>query len=483
MTRSDVPGVEEYVTARGSDLLRTAWYLTGDGERARDLVARVLGRQLAHWDQVAAEGVGAMDTHLRRALVRAHLAHGDPGAASATDGLAGRLRSLPRLDRAAVVLRLVDGIPPDRVADLLDVSPAAVRTHTAAAVDALGLSEEALVMALAALVPVNPATEGLTALAGEYAVRRHRVRRVASWVGAGMVVAVAAAAAGSAALTADRDPVPRPVATATSSATTLAFQYCQQDYPSGYPPAELRNVSAAFDSVLVCARTDPDSVWSGSLPPDDALVSPAGLDSLRLEARGDVSGCPRLPRGPAFRLLVRAHDGTIVSYPNEALRCDGWLVLSDYYVAVAEQRLDPSTGRGPGGYLGCPPVPDGPDALARSQALPPDARFVTATVCLHPASQGAVTEQPRFRPVRMNVLGDAQLVPLNRDLAAGTHFGPAKACEATGWVYAVRGATADGVEVDLVNGCPDELVVPGRRTAIYTSPDTRSMLRALVIAN
>ena len=30
----------------------------------------------------------------------------------------------------------------------------------------------------------------------------------------------------------------------------------------------------------------------------------------------------------------------------------------------------------------------------------------------------------------------------------------------------------------LVNGCPDELVVPGRRTAVYTSPETESMLRA-----
>jgi DNA-directed RNA polymerase specialized sigma24 family protein len=483
MARSDVPGVDEYVTARGSDLVRTAWYLTGDGDRARDLVARVLGRQLAHWEQVASEGAGAMDTHLRRALVRAHLAGDQPSDTVATEGLSGRLRSLPRRERAAVVLRLVDGMPPDRVADLLDVSPAVVRTHTAAAIDALGLSEDALVMALAGLVPVSPATEGLAELARAYAVRRHRVRRLASWAGAAMVVAVAAGLAGSAALSADPDPSPHPVVTTTSSATTLAFQYCQQDYPSGYPPAELREVSAAFDSVLVCARTDADSVWSGSLPPDDALTSPAGLDSLRLEARGDVSGCPRLPGGPAFRLLVRAHDGTIVSYPNEALRCDGWLVLSDYYVAVAEQRLDPSAGRGAGGYLGCPPIQDGPDALSQSHALPSGARFVTATVCLHPATQGAITQQPRFRPVRANVLGDTQLVPLNRDLAAGTHHGPAKACEVTEWVYVVRGVTADGVVVDLMGGCPNELVVPGRRTAVYTSPDTESMLRALVIAN
>jgi hypothetical protein len=196
-----------------------------------------------------------------------------------------------------------------------------------------------------------------------------------------------------------------------------------------------------------------------------------------------VSGCPRLPRGPAFRLLARAHDGTVVSYSNEVLRCDGWLLLANYYVAVAEQRLNPAVGTDTDGYLGCPAVPDGPDVLSRTHALPPHAQFVTATVCLHPAVELPMTAQPRFRAVRASVLGDSQLAPLNRDLAAGTHHGPAKACETTSWIFAVRGVTSDGVVVDLVNGCPDELVVPGRRTAIYTSADTESMLRAVVAAN
>jgi hypothetical protein len=324
----------------------------------------------------------------------------------------------------------------------------------------------------------EPTTEGLAQGARRYAARVRRLRVG----GLAALTAVVVAAAASVALSVGRDraldpAVPTPSA---STATLLPFQYCQQTYPSRYPPADLGKVSESFDAVLVCARTDTDSVWSGSLPPDDAVVDPARLDTLRLEARGDVSGCPQLPRGPAFRVLVRSPDGTIVSYPNEALRCDGWLLLADYYVAVAEQRTDPSTGTNPDGYLGCPPLADGPDVLSRTHALPPDAQFVTATVCLHPAVQYPITEQPRFRQIRANVLGNAQLGPLNRDLAAGTHFGPAEQCDGTGWVYAVRGVTTDGVVVDLVNGCPNELVVPGRRTAIHTSQETESMLRALV---
>jgi DNA-directed RNA polymerase specialized sigma24 family protein len=489
------PSLDDYVAARGPDLLRTAWLLTGDADAAQRLVRDALAAAWPQWEHLVRSGAGSNDRELLGLLVRRHL-HGrrpavprdaPPDAAptaptapaDAQTRLLDALARLRRADRARVVLAVAEGLGNTRVAALLDEPASATRRHLRQATDLLcadtGLSLDELADALDALVP--PAVP-LGQLTPPPPGNQRRWRRAGGWA------AVTAAALGVALTVGSLSDDPQqPTPTPAPSTTTLAFQYCEQDHPSAYPPPGFGSVSEVFAAALVCARTDVDSVWSGSLPPDDELTAPAGLDSLRLEPRGDATGCPALPRGPAFRLLLRTLDGAVVSYPNESLRCDGWLALSDYYVAVAEQRLNPQTGRGAGGYLGCPPLTAPPDRQSGTPTLPPDVRFVTATVCLHPASSGAVTQQPRFRPVRMNVLGDTQLVSLNRDLAAGAHPGPRTRCVQQGWTYVLRGLTRDGALVELANGCPDELTLRGSRTTVDLGPDTESMLRALVVAN
>ena len=45
-------GFDAYVEARGADLLRTAFLLTGDHQRAEDLVQTALGKVWSRWDHV-----------------------------------------------------------------------------------------------------------------------------------------------------------------------------------------------------------------------------------------------------------------------------------------------------------------------------------------------------------------------------------------------------------------------------------------------
>jgi len=331
---------------------------------------------------------------------------------------------------------------------------------------------------LTAAAPSDPPADGLTEGARRYAarVRRARVAGIAA------LTAVVVAVVGSLALAVGHDRALVPATPSPSPSTYLEpWQYCQQDFPARNPTPQAQQLSSRFAAVLVCARTDVDSVWAGPLPPDRAVAEPGGIDSLRLEPRGGGSGCPDLPTGPAFRLLALTHDGTVVSYPNEAMRCNGWLLLADYLVAAADLDTDPRTGVGDDGYLGCPPFLTRPSKPAGPTSLPVGTRFTTATICLHPDVPDPLTSPPVPRGIRSNILGDSQLVPLNRDVGHGTSSGPRRTCDASGWVYVVRGLTEQGQVVELANGCPDELLLAsGTGAVVRMSEDTTSMLRALV---
>jgi RNA polymerase sigma-70 factor (sigma-E family) len=497
-----LPGIDEYVVARGGDLLRTAWLLTGDRHRAEDLVRTALGKALPHWRHIAASEAGHHDADVRRLMMTSYTAgrrHGrgdgrpsqhpsgqvwaPPDPRDVEDAVLRRdvlraLDGLPRVQRAVIVLRYFDDLSEAQTADALELSPGTVRSQSTRALAALAPTLAApasgphdpqwkLRDALGRTAPSSPSVDGLADSVRGYAarVRRRRRRTAAS------LTAVALVAAGTLALATGPelpflprpDPVPMPTVTSTQPVSSgLAFQSCQlPTIPLTGLSRNARPPSQRYDAVLVCARTDQDSVWSGSLPPDDVVAAPEALDSLRIEPRDEGVGCPPLPSGPAFRLLVRSKDGAVAYLPNEALRCQGWEMLASYFVAVAEQRGSPEADPLDGGYLGCPPLWQTPSTTVLT-TLPRGTVLATATICLHPLVEATLSEVPRLRPMRGGVLGEVQLGPLNEELARrGTVRSPRAPCTQQSWVYVLRAVTADRRLVELAGNCPHELEVVG----------------------
>ena len=78
---AEPPSFDEYVVARGADLLRTAWLLVGDDRGAEELVRATLARSWPQWRHLSEVGAGSYDAELRRSL------DGDlPAAAAARRG-------------------------------------------------------------------------------------------------------------------------------------------------------------------------------------------------------------------------------------------------------------------------------------------------------------------------------------------------------------------------------------------------------------
>jgi RNA polymerase sigma-70 factor (sigma-E family) len=152
---------EEYVSASSGRLLRFAYVLCGDRFLAEDLVQDVLSRTHRHWRRIEIENP---DAYLRAALVRAHLSWRrrrvstekvlaeppEPAAGSAdfTQQLAARdelwslLATLPRAQRAVMVLRFYEDLDDRRIAEVLGCAPVTVRVHASRAMATLraGLS-------------------------------------------------------------------------------------------------------------------------------------------------------------------------------------------------------------------------------------------------------------------------------------------------------------------------------------------------------
>lgn len=136
----------EYVRANGGRLLRFAYLQTGDAATAQDVVQTVLARALLSWRRISD---GSPDAYLRRAVInerttlwrrigrREVLSHTLPDVAvvdpiAITDArhlLVTALRQLPRQQRAAVVLRYLEDLPDEQVAEILGCSPTTVRSH------------------------------------------------------------------------------------------------------------------------------------------------------------------------------------------------------------------------------------------------------------------------------------------------------------------------------------------------------------------
>ena len=151
------PTFEEYVATRGRALWRSAWLLTGDAQRAEDLVQTALVKCWRRWDRIAKDG--SVDGYIRRALVTTYMDwrrrrwSGEvPTDVVPDDWPAGAdlalrrdvlsaLAQLPRGQRAVIVLRFYDDLTEVQAAAALGISVGTVKSQTARALKTLRVSE------------------------------------------------------------------------------------------------------------------------------------------------------------------------------------------------------------------------------------------------------------------------------------------------------------------------------------------------------
>lgn len=146
----------EYMAARQASLLRTAYLLCGDRHTAEDLVQTTFAKLYLAWDKVQAQS--SLDGYARRILVNENnslwrrafkrresstdevpdtVSHSD----AYDDGTAARLwelvQTLPRRQRAVVVLRYYEGLSESEIADALGISAGTVKSQASRALAAL----------------------------------------------------------------------------------------------------------------------------------------------------------------------------------------------------------------------------------------------------------------------------------------------------------------------------------------------------------
>jgi RNA polymerase sigma-70 factor (sigma-E family) len=137
----------EFASARATQLFRLAFLMCGDWHEAEDLVQTTLANLFVAWNRVRRRE--SVDTYARRILVNAFLSQRrlkrsreTPIAQFAdlsvpavdTDlrlTLVAALRTLPPRSRAVVVLRYLEDRSIDSVAQLMGVTPAAVKSLNA----------------------------------------------------------------------------------------------------------------------------------------------------------------------------------------------------------------------------------------------------------------------------------------------------------------------------------------------------------------
>ena len=147
---------EQYMAARQPSLLRTAYLLTGDQHTAEDLVQTAFAKLYLSWDKVQRREL--VDGYVRRILVNEnnslwrrawkkrelstdtvpdHRAVTDPHDDGMKAALWEFVQSLPRKQRAVVVLRFYEDLSEAEVADILGISVGTVKSQSSRALAAL----------------------------------------------------------------------------------------------------------------------------------------------------------------------------------------------------------------------------------------------------------------------------------------------------------------------------------------------------------
>jgi RNA polymerase sigma-70 factor (sigma-E family) len=146
-TTSDADAFAAFVRSSARSLFGTAYLLTGDGNRAEELVQDTLARLYPRWPRIAA--LEAPLAYARRALANRFVSQQRrpmsrevmvaevPDAVDRRDladdvtdrgMLSQLLRTLPERQRAALVLRYFHDLPDDEIAAALGCRPATVRS-------------------------------------------------------------------------------------------------------------------------------------------------------------------------------------------------------------------------------------------------------------------------------------------------------------------------------------------------------------------
>ncbi len=149
----------EFVRARSTALLRTAYLMTGDRGLAEDLVQTALGKVFSSWRRI--RDPQAAEAYARRTVITTALswrrrrswyaerpsadvsADTDLAAADLTGPVAQRLdlwasvQRLPMGQRAVVVLRFYEDLSEAQTAEVLGCSQGTVKSQTARAMAAL----------------------------------------------------------------------------------------------------------------------------------------------------------------------------------------------------------------------------------------------------------------------------------------------------------------------------------------------------------
>ena len=139
-------GFRTFVAEHEGPLLRTAYLLTGDQRTAEELLAAALARTHRRWRWgSAADPVAAVRRAMVRSRPRSRHRPGDavregadvPPLPEAVEALRRTLVDLPPRTRAALVLRLHEGLTEVQAADVLGCPPDLVATLTGEATAAL----------------------------------------------------------------------------------------------------------------------------------------------------------------------------------------------------------------------------------------------------------------------------------------------------------------------------------------------------------
>src|SRR5918993_1651723 len=124
------------------DLLRQAYLLTGDPDRAERLARQAVAAAAQHARRA---GPAGSDEVARTELVRAVLAEAEPGDHPRSPLPPGRhapawaaLGGLPARRRAVLVLRYAEGLPDERIADRVGTTPRSVHVDAEAGLLTLG---------------------------------------------------------------------------------------------------------------------------------------------------------------------------------------------------------------------------------------------------------------------------------------------------------------------------------------------------------
>jgi RNA polymerase sigma-70 factor (sigma-E family) len=151
----DLPEFRDFVTARWSAMLRTAFLLTGDHGHAEDLVQTALSKCFVAWPRLRAST--AADAYVRKAMLNTYLSwrrrrswyelpSDDPPereGGDSTEDLAQRsvvmdaLAALPPKQRAVVVLRFYDDLGVEQVARQMGCTSGSVKRQTSVALGKL----------------------------------------------------------------------------------------------------------------------------------------------------------------------------------------------------------------------------------------------------------------------------------------------------------------------------------------------------------